>query len=114
MGSRDKFEILWSEITGLCGFRISRKVTMIVIADKLRFGWHRHIVDHHAANSLQSDEGQFFAVDFPDHDCFWFRTFVVTPVLESRLVIGGVESFTERFRSDCLEVIARVEDEIPI
>ena len=56
---------------------------MIVIADKLRFGWHRHIVDHHAANSLQSDEGQLFAVDFPDHDCFWFRPFVVTPVLES-------------------------------
>jgi hypothetical protein len=84
----------------------------IHVLNKTRAERIRHVVDHYARGTLESDEGIGAAESFSKDHAFWFGTFVVTPRVESRGCAVGIERLWNLRGGYPLEVITAVENEI--
>ena len=110
---RNERQAFRSKITGHTRLQIRlgyQKISIIQILDKLRILGISNVVDHDAANSLQSNKRESLAIDYAYGHRLRLRALVVRSIVEGIFVIVAVEVVGDQASGDSFEFAAAVEN----
>ena len=87
------------------------KFAGVDVVDKLGVGGVSDVIDHHAADALQSDEGIGSAVHLTGDDGFRLRSLLAGAVVQTDFVVGAIKVFRKLICGNLLKIAATVVDQ---